>query len=353
MRDYLFVLGRDPELSVLEIVSYLIRKSVTYKLREFNDSVVLISLPSLDFHSVISDLGGTVKIAELLPSLSALVFEKNKVLYGVSQIKGDSSSLVKELGLLFKLERIKATRRYGSVREIPPSQSLHLDLELVVYRKDAFKVIAVSNPKLYRERDTKRPFYNPLKGTSIRLAKILINLGRAKDKIVDPFCGMGTILQEALLMGYNVVGIDRNISEAEKNIAWLGEKYKGKSQLIQGRAEHISSYLRDAESVVTEPYLGPYLKKLPKKEDAVRVARSLEQMYLMFLRDLRAIVRGKVVIIIPRFRTDRGLVRMDFDSILKNAGFKVSSPLKSINVPVLYRYPDSKLDRLIYVLEKN
>ena len=45
-----------------------------------------------------------------------------------------------------------------------------------------------------------------------RLAKILINLSEVKDEeiLLDPFCGIGVILEEALLQNINVIGIDKD-----------------------------------------------------------------------------------------------------------------------------------------------
>jgi tRNA G10 N-methylase Trm11 len=58
-----------------------------------------------------------------------------------------------------------------------------------------------------------------------RLAKIMLNLSHCKPgKIfLDPFCGVGTILQEALLIQATVVGIDANswcIAAAQTNLEW-------------------------------------------------------------------------------------------------------------------------------------
>jgi SAM-dependent methyltransferase len=66
-----------------------------------------------------------------------------------------------------------------------------------------------------------------------KLAQIIINLaaGPARDgqlTILDPFCGTGVVLQEALLMGYNAYGTDlepRMIAYTTENLQWLSTTY--------------------------------------------------------------------------------------------------------------------------------
>ena len=59
---YLFVLGRDPELSVAEIEAVLETRNILFKILDTTSSVLLLEtqkkLPSL-----INSLGGTIKIA--------------------------------------------------------------------------------------------------------------------------------------------------------------------------------------------------------------------------------------------------------------------------------------------------
>ena len=46
--------------------------------------------------------------------------------------------------------------------------------------------------------------------------------------LLDPFCGTGVVLQEALLMGYDVYGTDlepRMIDYSGANLDWLSERF--------------------------------------------------------------------------------------------------------------------------------
>src|SRR3989344_7958542 len=74
------------------------------------------------------------------------------------------------------------------------------------------KTCAVQEFEEYSQRDYGRPGRGLVFGSMPpKLAKIMINLAQlpASATILDPFCGSGTILQEALLLGYqNVIGSD-------------------------------------------------------------------------------------------------------------------------------------------------
>lgn len=61
------------------------------------------------------------------------------------------------------------------------------------------------------------------KNISCRKAKI-------GDVILDPFCGSGTILTEAMLINYkNLIGADispKAINDTKKNIEWIIRNYE-------------------------------------------------------------------------------------------------------------------------------
>ena len=242
-------------------------------------------------------------------------------------------------------------QKYATVRDIPPSKAKNLDLDLIVYRNVLYKVIALSNPKEYKERDESRPSFDAKRVISIRLAKMLINLAQAKNEIVDPFCGTGTILQEALLMGYNVRGIDLSTREAHQNLKWLGQ-YQHKIKLYQGDVKEALPKLSSIESVVTEPYLGPFLTKLPTEQQAQKMVNELRPLYETVLSLLATRVKGKIVMIIPEFRTRTKTFSIDMPLILEKAGLMISTILPNVKVPYKYIKTGANLDRLIYILEQ-
>ena len=87
------------------------------------------------------------------------------------------------------------------------------------------------NPKETAFRDMKKPERRESLAISPNLSKILINLSQAKPSgnLLDPFCGVGVIIQEALLQNINSIGVDLNpqaTSQAKTNIAWLNKTFK-------------------------------------------------------------------------------------------------------------------------------
>ena len=67
---------------------------------------------------------------------------------------------------------------------------------------------AVHNPFEFQKRDMEKPVQRKIFAIPPRLSKIIINLTRCTPgkTFLDPFCGVGTILQEALLANAKVVG---------------------------------------------------------------------------------------------------------------------------------------------------
>lgn len=101
----------------------------------------------------------------------------------------------------------------------------------------------------------KKPFYHP-SSLQPKLARCMVNLSRAsKGRLVlDPFCGTGTILIEAGLMGIEAMGIDlqrRMVQGAEKNIAYYD---------VEGihliRADSLSPPVKEIDFVATDPPYG-------------------------------------------------------------------------------------------------
>lgn len=350
--EYLFVLGRDPGLSLVELASHFQAFSMQHRLKDHNDKVAIFELPEFNPAKMIKRLGGTVKIAELTDDYNYYGSNK-KITYAVGAINEDPSELIDELRGIFRKDKLKANLRNPKPgdEQLMPSKASHLDLEFILYKRKVYRVIAVSNPKEFKARDETRPAFEPLSVISLRLAKIMINLSQAKNEILDPFCGKATILQEALLMGLNTIGVDKEIQDAEKNLIWLGDNYKGKWKLINGDAAKLSSLIESVEAAATEPYMGPFWKSMPTKEEAMRVAEKLSELYLEFLKELRKILKGKIAIIMPRFKSTSGRVFIDLDGIIKKSGFKIYQPIKAVPMPIAYYEPHNRLERFIYILE--
>jgi len=347
MRKFIFILGRDQELSQAELISYLEKENINHKILDKYQNIFVIELEKL---IDINKLGGIVKIAEIIQNekkfLNDLEFNKNKITYTVND-----ENIKEYLKQKFKQQGIKAFYK-SEIKSL--TTSARLDLELIRFKNYLAKVILVSNPKEYKLRDEARPYFEAKKVTSIRLAKILINLSQAKKEILDPFCGTGTILQESLLLGLNCYGLDTNINEAKRNLEWLKNKYdlKNNYKLYHGDARHLSNYIKKTECVVTEPYLGPYFKKYPKYEEALNVIKGLETLYIKVFRELDKIVEKKVIIMLPIIKTNiKKNLKINTNKILKGTNFKIAE-VSGIKLPIIYANKKAIVEREIYILEK-
>jgi tRNA G10 N-methylase Trm11 len=358
MKNYIFILGRDPELSLLEIICYLKARFIEYSLQEYDEQFAIFSIEDINFSKMIKDLGGTLKIAEFFEEKQLYNGKENKIRYAISSYDNDLGEIKDYVKEKLKLEGLKAiyVKPKKDEEQIMPSKAVNVDLELIIYKKKMARVIAVYDPSEYKKRDEKRPNFDPLKVISIRLAKILINLSGAKENntLLDCFCGIGTILQESLLMDINVIGVDSDITSFEhckENLRWLGEKYNKKWQVFNKDSRNLSKFVKKVDVCVTEPYLGPYLKKLLSFNEAKMLAIELENLYFQVFKELGKIVKNKIVFVIPRFRTNEGEVSINFLKIMPSE-FKISKIHEKINIPIAYFDEKDRIQRFIYVLER-
>jgi len=342
---------------------------IDYCIKEYSSVGAVVSLQEFEPKKVVEELGGTSKIAKVVKDIDKEPLYEgrhNKIKYAISNYSKKSIESLKEyLKNRLKEEGFKATYKQ-SKRQAPylmPSEVVSYGLledgfELLLYDKLLAKTVAAFDPFEYEKRDKERPCQRPLQMISIRLAKILLNLAGAKERcwLLDPFCGYGILLQEALLRGMNVIGIDidKACTEATlKNLEWVVKKYnaQGSYKVITADSTQLSRFVRHADCVATEPYMGPLLNKLPTKEEAHKTVRQLGQMYAALLRELKKVVSGKIAIVLPRFRLYSGeRIKIDFERMLKENDFEAVSVFPEIKMPVVYTAPGSKIEREIWVI---
>jgi tRNA (guanine10-N2)-dimethyltransferase len=111
-------------------------------------------------------------------------------------------------------------------------------------------------PKPFVERrPRKKPFFHP-SAMQAKLARCMVNLARPKtgELVFDPFCGTGTMLIEAALIGCRAVGLDiqrRMARGTLKNLAHFKVKPEG---VIVADARNLPITMVDC--VVTDPPYG-------------------------------------------------------------------------------------------------
>lgn len=360
MKKLIFLYGRDQKLSYLELISYFKRKGISFKVVSKNEDY-LIAETDVDAGKAVNELGGTVKIGQFVSEEEIpAIIEKmpGKLYYSLQDF--DEADAIEILKKEFKKNKIKAQ---DITHKISPTEIINKDMietgsDFVYADKMFFQTIAVSNTKDIEKRDVLRPAQDVTGAISIRLAKILINLSQAKDncELLDPFCGIGTILQEALLMGINATGIDSSpekVDAARKNLEWFNKEYKikNKFRLSIGDARSLSRILRyKVDAIATEPYLGPLVKEKASLDEAQKRINDLTPLYKRFFDEAYNILiaGGFISIILPYFFIKNQKISVDINNV--KGKFKIYNMDNLI--PIEYTTGKSKIGREIYICQK-
>lgn len=328
-KDTLCILGRQPALGLAELESLY----GPTKLIVASSNAVVVK-ESLEPASL-DRLGGTLKLARIVAVLDAVAWPKV-----ASYLRSDLPFVVNfagegklQLGLStygfpitpqklmasgLELKKIlkKATNR--SVRLVSSKDALHLSTpqvihnnldrsgyEIVVLRSGnktiIARTIAEQDIEAYAKRDQLRPKRDARVGMlPPKLAQIIVNLASnglqtSKDttqlRVLDPFCGTGVVLQEALLMSYKATGSDleaRMISYTKGNLEWLAETFKVDTSdipLTVGDATSLT-WPEPFDLVASETYLGQPMTQLPPPEKLDTIVRTCNVIIQQFLRNI-------------------------------------------------------------------
>ena len=334
--DYMFLLGKNPELSVAEIESFLSSRTA-YNVLEKTD---LFLLADIEHPQDWGMLGGTLKVAQMVAtSLEATDFSalaahaENKSLFSLV-VMDDTDR--KEAAAFIKQQIKKAGPHLGYRKkelthtELIKKGVLDTGFELILLPKRVCRTVFAHNPFEFRKRDLERPCQRPIFSIPPRLARIMLNLAQvhAGETACDPFCGTGTILQEAALMGVKPVGSDINplcVQWARKNLIWIRAQYKKpfSFDIIHTDARAIGKQFSNLDCIVTEPDLGPPLKRPPSPNEAERIFSSLRPLYRDFFRAAAIALKpgGRLCVVVPAFRQREGLLEMGAGRLLQAAGF--------------------------------
>jgi tRNA G10 N-methylase Trm11 len=202
--------------------------------------------------------------------------------------------------------------------------------------------IAVHNPFEFQKRDIDKPIQRKIFGISPRIAKIMVNLTKcnAGKVFLDPFCGVGNILLEALLAKAEVIGLDINrwcADSAKRNLDWLSEEYElrgARYSVIQGDARNLRQKIYDEiDCIATEPDLGPALREVSTTPYAEKIVENLLPLFQAFLNESYVAMRegGRLALVTPYVRTRSGTpVKMDVEKMAENAGLDVVKPFADV-----------------------
>jgi tRNA G10 N-methylase Trm11 len=384
MKRYLISLGRKEKLALAELQSVIgrcKRKASEISITEIDQAAILESQKKLDVESLISILGGTVKIVLLgekaesknfIDKLTTILrnesIGKSKLIFGISLVnsKDPNQRVLLPKALKDRLASERIASRYVLATksdELTTSQVVLSDVTeiyVVFIGQDIEigKTVALQDFQGFANRDYQRPFADPKQGMlPPKVARMMVNLAFAKPIsssfwLLDPFCGTGTIAMEALMLGINTLSSDHSqekVVGTKQNLDWLTreEQLKGKWRVFQSDATKVCLNLKDkVDAIVTEPYLGPAKLSRGKIHDLVK---GLNKLYLGALKNWRKCLRPKarVVIVIPEFNIDNLVKRADLAiDTCENVGYTL------VAGPFEYDRPQAIVKRQIYVLEK-
>jgi len=395
----LAILGRQPALGLAELERIFGPEHIRP-----NDSSALLDIDTSEIN--FQRLGGTIKVARILtplPTISWTEIEKylvekvpehlkhvpeGKFTLGLSVYGLDvRPHIINKTALLVK----KVARR--SMRIVPnktpalnSAQVLHNKLthkgawELLIVKNGQEAILAqtmfVQDIEAYGARDQARPARDARVGMlPPKLAQIVVNLavgcpdpqkavgwdkaeGVRKFIVLDPFCGTGVILQEALLMGYSVYGTDideRMVSYTRKNLQWLVGKYPN----IEGRvmveaADAITYQWPRFSTVATETYLGRPLNRLPAPSELDKIVQDVNTIIKKFLKNLRPQLKPgrKAAVAVPAWQIGtRHFKFLPLVDEITDMGYNIVKFKHVAQSELIYYRPNQIVGRQIIVLE--
>lgn len=375
MERYSFILGNNPILSIAEIFNREQAQGVDFRIIDLTRKALVVEVPKpINVENWQRGLGGTIKIgtvsaefrsvAEIIAALNADYLtehlfprDSERSVFGFS-LYGDVLwryySEFGQLGLKLKQE-LKAKRRKG--RFVAATDGALSSVQVVKNKiiKTGADIIIVSGLhglylgraqtvqdfEDYSDRDYGRPRRNARSGMlPPKLAKIMLNLSgsTAGSHLLDPFCGSGTVIQEAMLQGYGQVsGSDispKAIHDTKQNIEWLKGQYeisRANVNLAVTDVKALGEKMKPAsvDTIITEPYLGPPITPTISAIEIMAIMQEIESLYLSAFEAFSQILKNgaKVVIVFPLYKTRDGIFALKILEQLERNGFHRCNPL--------------------------
>jgi tRNA G10 N-methylase Trm11 len=343
---HIAILGRQPELGLAELERVFGGKAI----KPFSPQTATIDCDDFE----VQNFGGVPKAGKIIFELprsdwnqiSQRIVQhyadkwssfKGKITLGISAYDIDVNPReVQKTGIILKQKLKKAG---VSLRLVPNTEaslntavSHHNKLglsnnkvELLVVRSnDSAIVVAEStgaqNITSYAHRDQERPKRDAFVGMlPPKLAQIMLNLATGgaaestpKLRILDPFCGTGVILQEAVLIGHSAYGTDlseKMISYSHDNLEWLAQGYHTQFDYKLSAADAMTAkWQQPINAVVCETYLGQPFSAPPSPAKLTEVRENCNHIISEFLKNISSQIEPgtPMCIAVPAWRDKTG-----------------------------------------------
>lgn len=380
---YFFIFGRTPKLAFLELCAFFPDATLI----TFEIGMIQVEAP-LDSKKWIGVLGGTIKIAQFHKNTTTLdaltltsVIDKDldHRTFGVSVY----GTVVLPKNLLSDMKEILETDGQP-VRYVTPHDGQQLT-SVVLDKKQVYEIdviqdgdvyqlahtIAVQEYESWNNRDWGRPYADAKSGMlPIKVSRMIVNIaigqsdasGDTYQKTVyDPFCGMGSVISEAFVVGARVLGSDvasEVVSKCKKNLEWIESKYPDSrgdvAKIFHCDAVHASSMIapRSVHAIVTEPFMGSTsivnnMHSSPLK--VKNIIKGLEKLYIGCLKDWHNVLSpgGMIVMALPSYTLSH---RVYF--VKKVVDMCESLGYTTLDGPIEYSRPNAVVHRNFYILKK-
>lgn len=342
---WFFLLGRNVELSKAEIEAFLRKEGIEFEILGLKDNGLLAELDKELPEGCIENLGGVISMGKVIAEGSfkdissrldgEILYSTigNKLNYDIYNFDGKDFDLISSyLKHKFRGEKLKATEKQlnksiklQEKKNVPNSSSRLVDEHYFVFENCFGRMTENSDYFDVEKRDMKKPVRRSELSISPRLAKILINLSETKkgETLLDPFCGTGVIMMEAILQGIRAVGIDNDkgaLEGAEQNLRWI---HADKEDYTLINNDSTTAKILKVASIATEPDLGKLHRGKPSPDLARKILAEFENLMIKTLRNLKNSVEGKIAFTSPLLFTKRGKMSCSFEKIARSSGLKI------------------------------
>ena len=397
------ILGRQPSIGIAELESVFGGE----KIRVLGDYACLIETEKLN----VSHFGSILKTGRVVFEVNSTdwhdvskkitqIFERD-----FADFSGKITLGISSYGLKIRANEISKTgtiikhklKNHGVSVRIIPSKTAALStaishnnklglsekkIEILAVRGGKKTIVALSegaqNITSYAKRDQNRPKRDTFVGMlPPKLAQTMLNLGAGENQpqiqalfggknfeipeiILDPFCGTGTVLQEALLKGFEVNGTDlseKMIEFSKENSEWFLREFKPHGEIgkiYQADAtDEKWSFAKNLSTVVCETYLGQPFSAPPSPKKLEEVREICNRIISNFLKNLAPQITDgmQICIAVPAWKTQNGdfshLPLVDF---LNELGYNRKEFMRVKPQDLIYYREDQVVARELLVL---
>src|SRR5581483_2026410 len=184
--------------------------------------------------------------------------------------------------------------------------------------------------------------------------------GRSSTTVLDPFCGTGVVLQEALLMGYRAYGTDiepRMVAYTKANLEWLNTIYNtsADSWRVQQGDATAATWDTPVSAVACESYLGRPFTAAPAPDVLAQTMADCNLIIKKFLRNIHGQLASgtRLCVAIPAWQIRPGQFRhLPLIDQLSDMGYNQVSFQHVRGADLLYYRADQIVARQLFIITR-